>query len=178
MRSTPLMLAIALGLGLPAATLEAAPVSAESTAKAESLQTWIVVFEEPAAASFRGFEASDTRRPKLAPTSPRATGAPRYDARSLEARAYLDYLGDLRRVRLGEASRKIGRPIEPLYTYSHAMNGVALRLTAAEAEIVRGIPGVRGLRPDFVRYLQTDYGPKWIEADQIWSGAATGTPRQ
>ncbi len=180
MRSTPLMLAIALGLGLPAATLEAAPAPAEASAKAKAddLQTWIVVFEEPPAASFRGFESGDTRRPKLAPTSPRATGAPRYDARSLEARAYLDYLGDLRRVRLGEAALKIGRPVEPLHVYSHAMNGVALRLTEAEADIVRTIPGVRGLRPDFVRYLQTDYGPKWIEADQIWSGAATGTPRQ
>ena len=178
MRSTPLMLAIALGLGmaLPAAPLEAAP--AAKSAEASATKVWIVVFDEPAAARFRGFDAKDTTRPRLAATSPRATGDERYDANSVEARTYVEYLADLRRLRLGEAARRLGRPVEPVYTYSHAMNGVALRLTDAEAELVRGVPGVEAVRPDFERYLQTDHGPRWIDADDVWSGAATGTPRR
>lgn len=176
MRATPLMLAIALGLGLGATdTGAAAPAVAT---KAEALSTWIVVFEEPAAASFRGFDASDRRRPKLAATSPAVTGARKYDARSLEARTYLDYLADLRRVRLGEAAARLGRPLEPRYVYQHVMNGVALELTAAEAERLRSLPGVEAVRPDFKRHLQTQFGPAWINADDVWSGAATGTARR
>ena len=178
MRTTPLMLAVAMALGLPAVTSQAAPVARPADAKAERLQVYIVGFEEPAAARFRGFDPGDTRRPKLSPTSARVTGAAKYNPDSVEARAYVDYLDDLRAVRLGEASRRVGRGLEPIHTYSHALNGVALRLTATEAEVLRSVPGVSGVRPDFVRYLQTDTGPTWIGANLIWNGTATGTQRR
>lgn len=178
MRATPLMLAVALGLGLPVAGPEAAAPTARAEAKADVPRLYIVGFEELPAARFRGFDPSDRRRPKLSATSARVTGAEKYDANSVESRAYVDYLEDLRAVRLGEASRLLGRPVEPVYTYSHAFHGVALRLTPAEAEIVRQVPGVRGLRPDFERRLQTDLGPNWIGANLIWNGTATGTARR
>src|SRR5690606_16162656 len=100
MRASPLMLAIALGLGvsLTPGAADARQVPSPQWAKADGRQTWIVVFEEAPAASFRGFEPGDARRPKLAATSPAATGADRYDARSPEALAYTDYLGDLQRM--------------------------------------------------------------------------------
>lgn len=179
MRATPLMLAIALGLGLaaPAQDALARPETAVEK-RSETLSRWIVVFEEPAAGSFRGFKPGDSRRPKLAATSPAATGARKYDARSVEATAYLDYLADLRRTRLADASVRLGRPLEPRYIYQHAMNGVALDLTAGEAARLRELPGVEAVRPDFKRYLQTQYGPAWINADDVWSGAATGTARR
>ncbi|MCM2356192.1 MAG: protease inhibitor I9 family protein, partial [Arenimonas sp.] len=146
MRATPLMLAIALGLGLaaPAQDALARPETAVEK-RSETLSRWIVVFEEPAAGSFRGFKPGDSRRPKLAATSPAATGARKYDARSVEATAYLDYLADLRRTRLADASVRLGRPLEPRYIYQHAMNGVALDLTAGEAARLRELPGVEAV---------------------------------
>ncbi len=173
MRSVPLALAITLGLGFSASSLQAAsPRDAET--RAQALGTYIVVFDEPAAARFRGFAASDKQRPRLAATSAVATGARKYLSRSVEAQAYVAYLDDLRRLRLAEAERLLGRPLPTRYTYTHAINGMAVDLTQAEAAKLAGIAGVRSVRPDFKRYLQTDRGPLWIKADQVWNGTATG----
>ena len=128
MRATPLMLAtaIALGLGMAASDALAASPSQEAVRKADGLNTYIVVFDEPAAARFRGFAATDKTRPRLAASSAAATGKRKFDARSPEAVAYVDYLSDLRRVRLADASRAVGRPLVPMFTYAHAMNGMAI----------------------------------------------------
>ncbi|KFL36550.1 S8 family serine peptidase [Arenimonas donghaensis] len=175
MRASPLMLAIALGLGLPLATPDASARSTAATqAKVSAQSSWIVVFEEAPAASFRGFKPGDTRRPKLAATSPQATGASKYDARSAAARDYVDYLADLREARLADFSARLGRQLEPTYTYAHATNGVALSLTQAEADELRSQPGVASVSRDFERRLMTSHGPQWINADEIWSGAVTG----
>lgn len=178
MRATPLMLAIALGLGIPASGADAATPSRDAVLKADRLNTYIVVFEEPAAARFRGFAASDKTRPRLAASSAAMTGKRKFEARSPEAVAYVDYLSDLRRVRLADASQRIGRPLVPMFTYSHAMNGVALKLSAAEAQAMASVPGVKAIAPEFTRYLQTNIGPQWIKADLVWNGTATGTPNR
>ncbi len=178
MRATPLMLAIALGLGIPASGIEAATPSRESALKAEGLNTYIVVFNEPAAARFRGFAPADKSRPNLLASSAAVTGARKYDARSPAAVAYVDYLSDLRRVRLADASRRVGRELKPMFTYSHAMNGVALKLSAAEAEVLAAVPGVRSVAPEFLRYLQNSFSPAWIKANLVWDGTATGTPNR
>jgi len=174
MRASPLMLAVALALGLPAADAPAASPPRDAAVESSALHTYIVVFDEPAAARFRGFAKGDARRPQLAATSPVATGARKYDARSLEAIAYVDYLDQLRRSRLDDAALRLGRPLVPSHVYSHAMNGMAVQLTAAEARIVAGLPGVKSVAPEFLRYLQTDRGPQWIKADLLWNGSATG----
>ena len=177
MRASPLMLAIALGLGLPQVSQDAmARQSPAAEAKVQGQSIWIVVFEEAPAASFRGFGPDDGLRPKLAATSPSATGADRYVSSSPEARAYVDYLQDLRSIRLADYSARLGRQLEPVFTYVHATNGVALSLTAAEADQLRAQPGVASVSPDFKRELQTNAGPQWINADDIWSGSVTGTP--
>ena len=175
MRATPLMLAIALGLGVSASGTEAATPSRDTVQRADALKTYIVVFEEPAAARFRGFAATDKSRPRLAASSAAATGKRKFNARSPEAVAYVDYLSDLRRLRLNDASVRVGRPLVPMHTYAHAMNGVSLKLTAAEAKLVAGVPGVKAIAPEFTRFLQTNIGPSWIKADLVWNGTATGT---
>lgn len=175
MRTTPLMLAIALGLGLSAPALEAASSNPNQTAASrDALKTYIVVFDEPAAASFRGFSSKDGNRPQLAASSRAVTGARKYDARSAPAIAYTEYLGDLRQQRLRDASARFGRAVRATYVYEHGLNGVALQLSAAEAEAMAAMPGVKRVQPEFVRFLHTDQGPQWINADEIWSGVANG----
>ena len=71
MRATPLMLAIALGLGLPAGSPDAASPKNPNALRADALQTYIVVFDEAPAARFRGFAATDKSRPRLAASSDR-----------------------------------------------------------------------------------------------------------
>jgi len=174
MRATNLMLLVALGLGSAASVADAAPKT-EPQVRANAMHVYIVEFEEPAAARFRGFDKRDTRRPQLAATSPVATGARKYDSRSIEAVAYVDYLDQVRSVRLNDASVMLGRPLEPLFVYTHAFNGMAVRMTAAEANAMAAMPGVQAVAPEVMEYLQTDAGPQWIKANLVWNGTATGT---
>ena len=170
----PLMLAVTLGLFLSAPHSQAATPQ-QAPASAATRSTYLVAFDEPAAARFRGFAATDKQRPRLAATSPVATGARKYQSNSVEAQAYVAYLDAQRSARLAQAAQVLGRTLQPRYTYTHAMNGMAVDLTAAEAARLSRLPGVRTVSPDFTRFLQSDRGPQWIKADQVWSGAATGT---
>ncbi len=178
MRATPLMLAIALGLGLPAGSPDAASPKPADALRADALQTYIVVFDEAPAASFHGFGRAEKGRPALAATSREVTGERKYNARSIEALAYVDYLADLRRSRLNDASIALMRPLEPTRVFQHTLNGMTVELTADEARRIALVPGVRTVRPEFKRYLMTDRGPAWINADDVWTGVATGVPNR
>ena len=118
------MLAVAMALGLPLSSAQARTPGPANVKTDSAPSSWIVVFDEPAAATFRGFDA-DSRRPKLAATSPVATGKAKYDSRSAAARAYVDYLAELRETRLADIGARLGRDIRPQYVYAHATNGVA-----------------------------------------------------
>lgn len=169
-----LILAAAITLALPVA----APVDARSdralatsAAASSERRSYIVSFDEPAAPLFRGFQAKDGRRPALAPVAIAVTGQAKYDPERPEAEAYLAYIADLREQRLDAASAAVGRELVPKFVYEHVLNGVALDLTPAEAELVAGLSGVRAVTPDFERRTMTDRGPTWIKAPSVWSGA-------
>ena len=167
------MLAVAMALGLPLSSAQARTPGPANVKTDSAPSSWIVVFDEPAAATFRGFDA-DSRRPKLAATSPVATGKAKYDSRSAAARAYVDYLAELRETRLADIGARLGRDIRPQYVYAHATNGVALKLTPAEAALVADVPGVRQVSPEFQRFIQTDDSPGWVGAEQVWNGLVPG----
>lgn len=178
-RLTPLMLAVAIGLGLPANQMALAAGSLPSTQRTvDGRHVYIVVFDEPAVASFRGFNASDKHRPKLAATSPSATGETRLDVKSEAALAYREYLMDLRRMRLNDASSRLGRRLEPEFTYEYALNGMAVALTDREAVVLASLNGIARVQRERVERPLTDRGPTWIKAPEVWSGAATGTPKR
>ena len=175
-----LTLAAAITLALPAATpLESRsdrPL-ASTAASAQTLGSYIVSFDEPAAPMFRGFQAKDGRRPALAPVAIGMTGQAKYDPERPEAEAYLAYIGGLREQRLDAASAALGRQISPKFVYEHALNGVALDLSPAEAETLAGMPGIRAVTPDFERRTMSDRGPTWIKAPSLWTGSAGVTTR-
>ncbi len=171
-----LLLAASITLALPAASPVQArsdrPLASATTAASTSRGSYIVSFDEPAAPLFRGFEAKDGRHPALAPVAIAVTGQTQYDPERPEAEAYLAYIGELRDRRLDAASGVLGRDLAPKFVYEHALNGVALDLTPAEAETLAGMPGIRAVTPDFERFALTDRGPAWIKAPSIWTGSA------
>jgi len=166
-----LTLAIAAGLALsPWQTLPAKSVRAAAQADAEGRSTWIVVFEEPAIASFRGGKPSKDASVSLAATTPAVTGAERFDINAPAARTYSAYLADKRSERLTRAEVEFGRPLLPGFVYEAALNGVSLELSADEAARLAKMPGVANVIPNWVSKPLTDAGPRWIKADQVWSG--------
>ncbi|MEZ5485515.1 MAG: S8 family serine peptidase [Lysobacteraceae bacterium] len=176
-RQTSLAAAIALGMGLVAAGQPVAHAADVSIAVSPAERsTWLVYFEEPGVASFRGFKAAGiTPKSKAAmalkATSPAVTGARRLDVLAPESVAYRGYLADQRSARLADGAKRLGRELKPDFIYDLASNGVALSLNDAEATLLRDVPGVKRVVRDFKRKPQTDAGPRWIHADQIWGGA-------
>ncbi|MGZ5403027.1 MAG: S8 family serine peptidase [Nocardioides sp.] len=88
-------------------------------------------------------------------------------------RAYRDYVveeqADLRR----DIAGVTGRAPQVKFSYTDALNGLAVSLTRDEARQVAEIDGVAAVQVDEVRQLQTDVGPEWIGAPSIWDGSAT-----
>jgi subtilisin family serine protease len=132
---------------------------------------YIVSFDEPPLAAFRGFDGdSDPKRAGLKATSPAVTGAPRLDLSSLAARDYRAWLAEQRDQRLQAISGVLGRTLKPSMTLDVVNNAAVLRLSAEEAQRVAGLPGVAFVEREFTRRMLTDAGPGWIGADEVWAG--------
>src|SRR5690625_86590 len=73
-----------------------------------------------------------------------------------------------------EIAAEIGRAPAVDFTYTYALNGLALRLTADEAAAVAQLPEVTSVVVDVQRELLTDNGTAWVGAPAVWDGTATG----
>ncbi|HVM17379.1 MAG TPA: S8 family serine peptidase [Gaiellaceae bacterium] len=110
----------------------------------------------------------------LAATTPAATGEAKLDPTSAASRAYLQFLAGKQATFERTLLTALGRKAQVDFRYRHAYNGLAVRLTGAEAERVAQLPGVASVRPDFQRQITSDVGPAWIGAPAVWNGTATG----
>ncbi|MDZ4350024.1 MAG: S8 family serine peptidase [Xanthomonadaceae bacterium] len=143
-----------------------------------AMRTYIIQFEDAPLASFRGEVAGQTASAsggagkRLAATSPAITGAAKLDVDAPASRVYRAYLGERRDEHLLQAQRNVGRALLPSHVYDVVFNGVAVELTPDEAEEIARQPGVRRIAPDWVDSIQTDAGPPWIQAPQLWNGVA------
>ena len=86
--------------------------------------------------------------PGLASTNPAVTGERSLDLNSPASRAYLAYLKAQQQKFLAAMDNALGHPVTPVFVYFYAMNGMALKLTPAEAAQVAKLPGVVSVRKD------------------------------
>jgi len=135
-----------------------APVGAE---------VYIVIFEEPGALHYSGGVAGLAGTADVLKRRTRNAGA------NPDVRAYRDHLEGVVQSYSGQMNAALGRSVTPLLTYTVRNSGVAVALTASEAQHVSQMPGVLEVRKDEMYELVTDAGPQWIGADEIWNGAAT-----
>jgi len=124
---------------------------------------YIVRFDEPSLARYEGGIED------LAPTSPRVTGE-RLNTRSSAALAYRGFLAQRHDDYLGQIGQFVQRELRPTHQFLNALNGMTLRLTPAEAELVAGLPFIAGIEIDRVDELHTDEGPALIRAPEVWAG--------
>lgn len=171
------LLFAALLLGLtgvvgPVALMTPEPAAAQSdSAQPDSAQPgrYIVKLSDPPLASYRGGIAD------LAPTNPEVLETIKLDVENPAGLAYLGYLAG-RHQAIGTAMTAVlGDAVEVLFDYRYAFNGIAVELTPAQADRVRGLPGVADVQPDVELRLLTDAGPSWIGAPAVWDGIA-GAP--
>lgn len=155
-----------------------AVLSTSAMAKSETSQTWIVRFAEAPLATYGGpVDALDVEQAQLKATSPAATGARKLDSTAKQSRAYLEFLSQRRASHLARAETLLARPLLPRFVYDVVLNGVALQLSAEEADQLRELPGVAAVEPEVQRWLQTDAGPTWINASAVWGDSGLAASR-
>lgn len=141
---------------------------------ADGTRPYIVRFLDAPVASYAGGVKS------FSATNPRTLGRRTLDVTRNESKAYLEYLAGQHLDFLDRAGKAIGRVLEPRYTYSYAFNGMALRMTPAEAATLETLPGVRYVQPDRTykpvasvpvpgTAAYTEPSRAWIGADIVWS---------
>ncbi|AKS43326.1 choice-of-anchor J domain-containing protein [Wenzhouxiangella marina] len=85
-----------------------------------------------------------------------------------------DQLMAIQAQRVSLMSQTLGRTLEPSHFYLTSRNGIAVRLTPAEAERVASMNGVEALHRERLYDIATFRGPEFIGAGTIWDG--TNTP--
>ncbi|MFZ5799055.1 MAG: S8 family serine peptidase [Thermodesulfobacteriota bacterium] len=111
--------------------------------------------------------------PGLPPTSPKMRGDKKLDVLHPDSLNYLNYLQENQKSILLAMEKEVGRGLSVARTYRTAFNGVAVKMSAAEARRIAQLPGVASVSPDKMRQLHTDNGPQWIGADDIWNGVVS-----
>jgi subtilisin family serine protease len=145
--------AVLLCFAMPATPLlaQATLVGAQQAATA----TYLIEFAEPGLLQFQ-----QARSPSVP-----------FNAQSPEVLAYRDELMRLQADHRAAMATLLGRSVAPTHHYLATHSGMALRLTADEAQRVRRLPGVTSVQEERIERLDTYRGPTFIGADTIWDGS-------
>lgn len=157
-------LASVIGVVLAGGVIGAPVAMAQSPATAAASESYIITFTDQGLLYYTGGTRS------LEATAPAVKGQRKLDATSPAAVAYSQFLADVRRERMHSISFALGREVGATHHYSVTRNGVAAQLSAAEAEAVRALPGVKSVRVAGFQTLDTFRGPAFIGAETVWSG--------
>jgi subtilisin family serine protease len=163
-----LRLIIAVMLMIPGAMAMAKSVKLEPMDR-DGKRSWIIELADPPVVRFDGNNAATQSANALKAVAPEKTGQ-RLDLLSPQSVAYGEYLDGRREQFLSRAAQVTGGAPEIRARYKNLFNGVALRLTEAQAERVRSLPGVKNLVPNEIYHIETDAGPNLIGAAKIWNG--------
>lgn len=160
-----------------------APVFAKSEAASAGQgdkQRYIVILDDLPLATYDGRLMLTPERneetTRLQPTANRFTGARKLDVNSQSSKKYLQFLDERFRSFSGEALLRLGRQLQTVHRYRNAVNGFTTELSAAEVRTLRDMPGVSAVVLDGVQHLETDSGPNWIGASNIYNGTAGDFP--
>lgn len=167
----PLFIALAAA-GFAASTMAQMPDGGSAAAQlspSERSPIYIVKFSEPGllynVGQIGGFER----------TAPSQTGSRKLNVYTDAALAYRKHLAEQQDQYLSAMSSRMQRPLEVLHHYDVTMNGVALRMTKDEAELIRNLAGIQSVEQEVIYEMDTDAGPAFIGAPSVWDGSMTPT---
>jgi subtilisin family serine protease len=136
--------------------------------QAKGAQSYIIAFTEEGLLHNNGGNGMQA-------TAPGTSDQRKLDVHSSAAVTYRSYLQAQRDTHLNAIKNAIGRPLAVSHVYSVTRNGVAAKLTDAEAAKIAQVPGVKSVRPAGEQQQVIYRGPKFIGADTIWNGTNTPT---
>jgi subtilisin family serine protease len=94
----------------------------------------------------------------------------RLDLSAPEAVAYANFLESKQQKFLAKASAKLGSGLNVVYKYKNTFNGMAVRLTQAEAAQLSTLADVAFIERERLEHIETDTGPTHIGATNVWMG--------
>ncbi len=124
---------------------------------------YIVQLSDPAIATYDG------GIPGYAATSAKANGLRSLDTTSSAAKNYEKRLQTMQAEMVDKAASQMGRTLKPKFTYQHAINGFAAKMSQAEAKMLRKMDGVKSVQRERIEYTVTERGPEWIGAPKLWN---------
>lgn len=143
-------------------------VYAETNPDSTEPAIYIVQLQDPPLATYRGGIAN------LPATSPKQTGQAKLDIQSSASVAYRSYLRSQQAIFEQAAAKMLGHSLKTIYHYEVTFNGLAVRLTPAEAAKLVSAPGVASVQRDQWRHVQTNDTPTYLGVTGIWDGTNTG----
>lgn len=102
----------------------------------------------------------------------RSLSSQKLNVNSPDVVAYSSFLEGKQRQVISKI-KEISSNAEVVSSYKLALNGMAVRMYQAEAELVSRLPGVKFVERDQLFTLDTDTGPSLIGAPSVWDGSAT-----
>ena len=99
----------------------------------------------------------------------------KFDAKSVESKQYLGYLESKQTSFVSKASTVLSAPVSNIRSLKYAINGLITELTFAQAKTIAAMDEVAFVERNQIIELQTDTGPEFIGAGEVWDGTATGT---
>ena len=148
---------------------------------AEGEHTYIVRLRDSAVANYQGeipgFKATSPQHIQSTSQAKGTgkTGNVKLNAAAPEVKNYVSFLKVKQERFLTSASAAIGTPLEPLTTYQYALNGIAVRMTQAQAIKMAELPEVIYIERERIEQLETDVSQALIGSPKVWDGSATGT---
>ena len=103
-------------------------------------------------------------------------GRRRIDLKSAAVADYRRQLADERRRVLVDAAAMLGRKLAPEMELDLASHAMSVRLNRAEATALRDVPGIKAVYPDRQYRMETDAGPAWVGAGQVWQPTDGSAP--
>ena len=139
----------------------------------DGLQRYIIEFRDPPLALYEGRQMrAGNNLESFGASLAKPTKSGRLDMQDAANLDYLEFIAARHEDFAQEARSLLGRQLPAVHRYRVATNGMAVDLTAAEAEALARSPLLESIRPE-VRYrLETDAGPEWIGAGAIWDGGS------
>lgn len=101
------------------------------------------------------------------------SAAGKSDLNSVESQAYLTELRQKQDAFVEGLKADLGHEIKVQYRYDVILNGLSIEASAEEAAKIAGMPFVRQVLPVTIEHPDTDAGPEWIGADNLWDGSST-----
>ncbi|WP_440224493.1 S8 family serine peptidase [Dokdonella sp. MW10] len=172
--ATPVLGAHPTAAGVPPVVTSATAIDSRGQGNAPTLATssdrarYVIIFKRPALAAYQGDQVGIAK----APRAKTAQGRDRLDAKSSEARDYVQWVRGEQSSFISEAEASLGRSIEVVEQLQHALNAVVVDITEAEAEILRRSDEVESVEREPDLKLQTYGSPQFIGATTPWTDTA------